>query len=49
VVSPHVRERAFRAGGDISPSPLLVVLGGVVCLFLVGLFISASRGMTPGM
>jgi hypothetical protein len=49
VVSPHVRERAFRAGGDISPSPLLLVLGGVVCLFLVGFLISSSRGMTPRM
>jgi hypothetical protein len=50
MVSPHVRETAARAAVSrgVSPSPLLVVLGGAVCLFLLGLLVSASRGVTPG-
>jgi hypothetical protein len=48
MAAPHVGVPVLRAGGGISPS-LLVLLGGGLALFILGLLVAAFRGSTPGM
>jgi hypothetical protein len=46
VIPRQVKMATLSAGTSIAPSLLLMAFGGVVILFLVGLLISARRGMS---